>query len=59
MKRRIHRREFLDRSKQAGLGLGAGLTVLASAASVRAAPANEKITMAIVGCRGRGACAAK
>ncbi len=54
MRSRIHRRAFLDHAKRTGLGIGAGLTVLASAESVRAAPANEKITMAIVGCRGRG-----
>jgi len=52
MARPINRREFLDRS--ASTGLGAGLTILASANSVRAAPANEKLIMAIVGCRGRG-----
>jgi hypothetical protein len=50
----IHRREFLDRGKQTALGLGAGLTVLANADSVRAAPANDKVILAIVGCRGRG-----
>ncbi len=54
MTSRIHRREFLERSKRTSLGLGAGLTLLASAKSVRAAPANEKIILAIVGCRGRG-----
>lgn len=52
MPRRIHRREFLDRAKKTGLG--AGLTILASAGSVRAAPAHEKVVLAIVGCRGRG-----
>lgn len=47
------RREFL--SKSTALGLGTGLTILASAASVRGAPANEKIVLASVGVRGRGA----
>jgi predicted dehydrogenase len=52
MASRMNRRQFFDRSKKTGLG--AGLTVLAGAGSVRAAPANEKIILAIVGCRGRG-----
>jgi predicted dehydrogenase len=51
---RINRREFLHRSQKAGLGLAAGLTILDQAASVRAAPANERIVMAVVGVRGRG-----
>jgi predicted dehydrogenase len=54
MANRIDRREFLDRGKQTALGLGVGLTVLANAKSVRAAPANDKVILAIVGCRGRG-----
>ena len=36
------------------LGVGAGLTILADAASVRGAVANEKISMALIGCGGRG-----
>ena len=47
------RRQFLDRSKKASLGLAAGLTIVRSAKSVRAAPANEKLILAIVGL-GRG-----
>jgi len=50
----LNRREFLSRSRDTGLATAAGLTILKSAGSVRAAPANEKIIMAIVGCRGRG-----
>jgi hypothetical protein len=50
----INRRDFLRRSRKAGLGLAAGLTILEQAASVRAAPANEQIVMAVVGVRGRG-----
>lgn len=55
----MNRRRFLDRSKTSALGLGAGLTILNNPQSVRAAPANEKIVMAIVGCRGRGSVLAK
>ncbi|MFH1919509.1 MAG: Gfo/Idh/MocA family oxidoreductase [Planctomycetota bacterium] len=54
MPSRIQRREFLIRSKSSLLGLGAGLTILVNPKSVRAAPANEKVILAIVGCRGRG-----
>jgi predicted dehydrogenase len=51
----MNRRDFLGRSGQAALGAAAGLTLLANAQSVRAAPANERISLAIVGvgCRGR------
>jgi predicted dehydrogenase len=50
----VHRREFLRRSKAAGLGLTAGVAVLANAALVRAAPANERIVLAVLGVRSRG-----
>ena len=40
----INRRKFLERSKQIGLGMAAGMTILSDARSVRAAPANEKIS---------------
>ena len=50
----INRREFLDRSKGTGLGMAAGLTILANAKSVRGAPANDKITLGLVGAGGRG-----
>ena len=54
MARNLNRRQFLERSKTTGLGLAVGMTILANPRSVRAAPANDKIVMAIVGCRGRG-----
>ena len=50
----MNRRRFLERSKMSALGLGAGLTILNNPNSVRAEPANDKIVMAIVGCRARG-----
>jgi len=50
----INRRELLAGARKAGLGLAAGVTLLEHAASVRGAPANEKIVMAVVGVRGRG-----
>ncbi len=50
----LSRREFLNRSKRASLGVAAGVTILDNAASVRAAPAAEKIILAAVGVRGRG-----
>lgn len=50
----FNRRQFLDRSKQTGLGLATGMTILADAASVRAAPAADRINLAMVGVRGRG-----
>jgi len=46
----MRRREFLARS-----GMARGAMTLASARSVRAAPANDALTLAIVGVRGRGA----
>ena len=45
----ISRREFLARSRNAGLGLAAGVTILGNAASVRGTPAHDKIIMAVVG----------
>ncbi|MCR4413513.1 MAG: Gfo/Idh/MocA family oxidoreductase [Thermoguttaceae bacterium] len=54
MKRSLNRRQFLDRSKKTSLGLAAGVTLLANARSVWAAPANDKIVLAQVGCGGRG-----
>ena len=51
----FNRREFLSRSKRTGLGLAAGVTILADARSVRGAPAAERIVLCAVGVRGRGA----
>jgi predicted dehydrogenase len=50
----LNRRQFLDRTKATGLGMAAGLTILANAASVRGAPENDKITLGLVGAGGRG-----
>ena len=50
----INRREFLKRSKKTSLGMAAGLTILSNAQSVRAYRANDKVTLAMVGVRGRG-----
>ncbi len=50
----LNRREFMDRSKTLGLGLAAGTTILANAGSVWAAPANNKITLGLIGAGGRG-----
>ncbi len=50
----MNRRDFLNRSKQTTLGLAAGTLILGDSRSVGAAPANDKLVMAIVGCRGRG-----
>lgn len=50
----MDRRDFLHRSAATGLGLAAGMTILSNARSVRAAPANEKIRLAILGIRSRG-----
>ncbi|MHC4399948.1 MAG: Gfo/Idh/MocA family protein [Planctomycetota bacterium] len=51
---RLNRRDFLNASKQTGLGLAAGVMVLENAKSVRAAPENEKVILAAVGAGGRG-----
>ena len=59
MTTKIDRRDFLDRSKQAGLGLASGITLLRSAQSVRATPANDKIVLGLIGCGGRGPYLAK
>ena len=50
----MDRREFIGRLPQTGLAAAAGITLLGEAASVRAAPANERIAVAVVGVRGRG-----
>ena len=50
----FNRREFLDRFKKTSLGLAAGMTILENAASVRAAPAADKVILAAVGAGGRG-----
>lgn len=50
----FHRRAFLNRTKQTSLAMAAGTVLLADPRSARAAPANEKLVMALVGCGGRG-----
>ena len=50
---KIGRRTFVGQSAKAGLGLATGLTILRNAASVRGAPANEKLVLCLVGV-GRG-----
>jgi len=54
MTKKINRRSFLDRSKNAGIGLVGGLTLLSDARSARATPANDKIVLGLIGCGGRG-----
>ena len=51
---RINRREFLDRSKKAAVGVAASAAMLSSGRSGRAVSPNEKIVIAAVGIRGRG-----
>jgi len=50
----MDRRSFLGRSKATGFSIAAGLTVLPSAASVLGTPANERLSLAVVGLRNRG-----
>jgi predicted dehydrogenase len=50
----MDRREFLRRGHATGLGLAAGITLLPHASSVWGAPANEKLSLAVVGVRSRG-----
>jgi predicted dehydrogenase len=50
----IKRRVFLTRTVRAGLGVSAGVTLLADPRSARGAPANDKIVLGIIGVGGRG-----
>ncbi len=50
----MHRRDFLERSQGIGWGMAGGITVLRNARSARAAAANDKIALGIIGCGGRG-----
>ena len=50
----VTRRRFLSDAKQATIGIGTGLTLLANSQSVRSAQANDKISLALIGVRGRG-----
>ncbi len=58
---KVHRREFLSNSGKAVLGVGSGLTILADSRqptadsrSARAAVATDRISLAMIGVRGRG-----
>ena len=55
----LHRREFLERSTAAGLGLAAASALLTAARPARAVAANDKIVLAVMGIRGRGAALAQ
>ncbi|HYW78204.1 MAG TPA: Gfo/Idh/MocA family oxidoreductase [Thermoguttaceae bacterium] len=50
----LNRRTFLRRSQATGLGVAAGMTILANSQSVRGAPANERLTLGLIGAGGRG-----
>ncbi len=50
----LSRRQFLDRSRTSTLGFAAGATILANAKSVRSAPANERLVLAMIGVGGWG-----
>ena len=50
----LNRRAFLGRASRSAAGLAAGWTILADPRSARAAPANDRLILAIVGCHGRG-----
>ena len=51
---RQSRRHFLVDTAAKGLSLGAGLTILADARSVSGSPANDKLSIAMIGVKGRG-----
>lgn len=51
---RFDRRRFLNESTGATIGLAAGAHLLTSASRARAASANEKIVLGVMGLRGRG-----
>ena len=50
----IHRRDFLSKTGNLGLGAAAGLTILKNAGSARGAPASNKIIRGLIGAGGRG-----
>jgi predicted dehydrogenase len=50
----INRRQFLNRSQATTLGFAAGVTILSNAGSVRSAPANNRLVLAVVGLGLRG-----
>jgi len=48
----LNRRGFLAQANQSTIGLAAGLTILSNPQSVRAAPANERLVLAMIGVGG-------
>lgn len=55
----LDRREFLRQSKRSGLGIAAGMTILARSASAQGTPAHDQVVLAAVGVGGRGGDLAK
>ena len=51
---KFNRREFLDRSATAGVGLAAAGAIATSTQKAKAVSANDKIVLGIIGVRGRG-----
>ncbi len=51
---KLQRREFLTTASKSTMGIGAGITVLANSKSAIAAPANDRISLAMIGVGGRG-----
>ncbi len=50
----MDRRQFLAQSRRTALAMAGGTVLLSNPKSVPAAPANNKVVLAIVGCHGRG-----
>ncbi len=50
----LTRRDFLESTTAAGLGLGAGLSTLTSSQRTSAAASSDRVRLAVVGIRGRG-----
>lgn len=48
----LNRRDFLGQANRSTIGLAAGLTILSNPQSVRAAPANERLVLAMIGVGG-------
>ena len=51
---RMHRREFLSKSRNLGVGAAVGWTILKNAGSARGTPANERSCSGLIGAGGRG-----
>jgi len=50
----LNRRDFLHATGKAGIASAVGLASLAKMRSARAAPANDKVVLGVIGIRGRG-----